>query len=370
MASVPPEPTQEFVEVSPLAVSVPSDVVTPELPRRARRILVPAVRTSSADNILVKSYEAREEHARECCLKQDRYEKIKPIGEGATGCVYEAYDSTTGRSVALKEIERTSQTSYLLIETVVGRWLKHPGIARLLDTYWTDGKMCIVSELVCGTDLFDWITAVYWSKGKRNRRIPEDTVAEVIQQVTDAIVYLHDNAVAHRDLKPENVMVVLHPTRAPVIKIIDLGLAYASVLPPPAISNGSAVSRSDSHLVLEHRGSLPCYCGPEVLVPGSAVDPFKTDVWAVGVLTHIVSTGGLPYSFKAEAYRYSAVALQAITQLTPEDFADDPYLTEVQIDFIISAMQVDPQTRPTARQLADHDWLYVVFDDSFGSDEA
>ena len=63
---------------------------------------------------------------------------------------------------------------------------------------------------------------------KEKRIFEEYEIATIIQQVLQAIEYLHSKKIVHRDIKPENI--VFCKTTDLRIKLIDLGLVNALML--------------------------------------------------------------------------------------------------------------------------------------------
>lgn len=53
-------------------------------------------------------------------------------------------------------------------------------------------------ELCCGGNVYHSL--------KKEGRLHEERVRNIIRQVSFAIEYMHDNDIIHRDLKPENLL--------------------------------------------------------------------------------------------------------------------------------------------------------------------
>lgn len=53
----------------------------------------------------------------------------------------------------------------------------------------------------------------------------ENEARHCIQQVTEAILYCHQNGIVHRDLKPENLLYSDFDEDKAVLKLADFGLA-------------------------------------------------------------------------------------------------------------------------------------------------
>src|SRR5204862_5010393 len=95
-------------------------------------------------------------------LQVGKYDIQKLLGKGATGTVYLARDTFTGKEVALKTIEPevfrdpefgTVYRSQLLNEAALAGKLRHPHIVAILDAVVGEDSGHIAMELVTGGDL-------------------------------------------------------------------------------------------------------------------------------------------------------------------------------------------------------------------------
>ena len=84
-----------------------------------------------------------------------KYEKIKKIGEGAYGMVYQAKNKQTGEIVALKKIRLASVEEGIPSTTIREiallkelQQLKHPNIVRLHDVVHANKKLTLVFEFL------------------------------------------------------------------------------------------------------------------------------------------------------------------------------------------------------------------------------
>src|SRR5438094_665044 len=86
-----------------------------------------------------------------------KFELHEPIGEGAMGEVWRAYDSVIRRYVALKLLSRAGRSAdareRLLREARAAGALQHPNIVTIYDLGEADGQLFIAMELVDGRDL-------------------------------------------------------------------------------------------------------------------------------------------------------------------------------------------------------------------------
>src|SRR4029079_4448426 len=100
-------------------------------------------------------------------LQVGKYDVQKLLGRGATGTVYLARDTFTGREVALKTIEPevfrdlefgSVYRSQFQNEASLAGKLRHPHIVAILDAVVGEDSGHIAMELVTGGDLAQFVT--------------------------------------------------------------------------------------------------------------------------------------------------------------------------------------------------------------------
>src|SRR2546423_8476956 len=110
----------------------------------------------------------------------------EPIGEGAMGAVWRAYDSVIRRYVALKLLSRAGRTAdareRLLREARAAGALQHPNIVTIYDLGEADGQLFIAMELIDGRDLSTLIAL----SGPLALERKLDLVIDVLQGLSDA----------------------------------------------------------------------------------------------------------------------------------------------------------------------------------------
>ncbi|CAI5468825.1 unnamed protein product [Closterium sp. Yama58-4] len=137
-----------------------------------------------------------------------RYLRLRKIGTGSQGDVWECEDIRTSHRVACKSFSpstrRTKSSVAVLdideemraLQTLGG----HPNVVRLIDFFVDATEVHIIMELVQGGDLCTEIC--------ENGPLPEPLAATVLRQLASAVAFCHANGVVHRDIKPENVLLV------------------------------------------------------------------------------------------------------------------------------------------------------------------
>ncbi|EAY02054.1 CAMK family protein kinase [Trichomonas vaginalis G3] len=138
-------------------------------------------------------------------------------------------------------------------------------IVRLYDYDYYDGSVYLMMEF-CPTSLDKFI--------RKKRVLTREQLLKYSYGVLKSIKACHRFNVAHLDIKPANFLIDNYDR----IRVCDFGF--------------SAIHQ-DEHLEENCEGSVP-FMPPEVIL-GHPHDPFKADVWAIGVTFFIMSTGKFPW---------------------------------------------------------------------------
>ncbi len=211
-------------------------------------------------------------------LIANKYELIRPLGEGGMGEVWVALNQLLDVKVAIKFI-RTRQgqdaelAKRLLKEARAAARLIDPAIVRVYDFGVTAvGDPYIVMELLQGEDLFTALS--------RHEKVSAVRSVRILLPISHALSVAHANDVVHRDIKPENIFLVYGEGRSVQPKLLDFGIAKYD---PQGVR-------------LTKRGFLlgsPSYMSPEQ-ARGEEVDAL-TDIWAFCVVLYEMLTGRLPF---------------------------------------------------------------------------
>ena len=208
-------------------------------------------------------------------LKVGKYDIVKLLGKGATGTVYLAKDTFTGKEVALKTIEPevfrdpefgTVYRSQFLNEASLAGKLRHPYIVNILDAVVGEDSGHIAMELVTGGDLSKHVTA--------GKLLSVSDVLQIGFKCCGALEYAAKEGIVHRDIKPANIMVASGTD----VKIADFG---AAVLKKSQVVQTAAL------------GS-PYYMSPEQ-IEGKTLT-FHSDMYSLGVVLYELLTGHRPFS--------------------------------------------------------------------------
>lgn len=208
------------------------------------------------------------------------YRILRLIGEGGSGAVYEAEQTSPRRSVALKALRpgRTSRRALrrLEFEAHVLARLQHPAIAQVYEAGVADAdhpdQAFIAMELVRGVAL----TAHARLRGLSNR----DRM-NLFLAVCAGVAHAHQRGVIHRDLKPANILV--DESGRP--RILDFGVARVT-----GESVGVDASITQQGQIV---GTLQ-YMSPEQAWGDPSSIDTRSDVYALGAILFELLTDRVP----------------------------------------------------------------------------
>ncbi|KAJ7865227.1 kinase-like domain-containing protein [Mycena leptocephala] len=126
------------------------------------------------------------------------YSMTKKLGQGWSGPVYQATESTTGRIVVITQNNVSNQLKHLSVNQVM-KELDHPNIISFIESYLVEPEeLWIVTDHVEGGELTEII---------RNNRMVEDQMSNICWQICKELAYLHSQSIVHRDIRPDNILV-------------------------------------------------------------------------------------------------------------------------------------------------------------------
>jgi eukaryotic-like serine/threonine-protein kinase len=205
-------------------------------------------------------------------LVHDTYEIRKLLGAGGMAEVFEAYDRSLERVVAIKVAAPNPNAPPLLREAAALAKFRHSGLVTVHHAGVHRGMEYVVMERVYGATLADHI------QSRREREVPFriDEVLDTLAVLAEALAVVHRAGLAHRDVKPGNVML----TPDGRVVLMDFGL----VLP-----------ELEMDLQRNIAGSPP-YMAPEAVRNElSRGQGHQLDIYALGVICFEMLVGRHPF---------------------------------------------------------------------------
>lgn len=200
----------------------------------------------------------------------------------------------------------------------------HPGVVTLRAVFEDADRFYLVMELCRSGRLLDEVA--------REGRLSERRAANVIRELMAVVKYCHEMGVVHRDIKPENVLL----TKAGRLKLADFGLAVR-------VTDGQKLSGV---------AGSPAYVAPEILLGNYSE---KVDIWAAGVLLHVLLLASLPFQGGSVQAVFEAIKTAEI------DFHSCQW-ESVSVharDLISRMLNRDVSSRLDADEVLRHPWILL-----------
>jgi serine/threonine protein kinase len=227
------------------------------------------------------------------------FRKIEVLGSGAFGSVEKCLDIRDRKMVAVKKIKIKGEKDYegnissYLVETEMLKRIKesdHPNLAKMIGEFYESDSMGIIESLILVTEAGDFSLKEIMNcrlsmrteeekKKKKSAYEPEEIIG-FLKQIIPAYQELKKLDIYHSDTKLENI---IYSKEKKGFIIIDFGVAN---IVRGDLSDG--VKLSDFV-----RGGTKGYNSPEKKIyfdkedkieeVEDCFDPFKCDMWALGV---------------------------------------------------------------------------------------
>ncbi|CAM2007560.1 Non-specific serine/threonine protein kinase [Acanthopleuribacter pedis] len=247
---------------------------------------------------------------------QQRLKIQRKLGEGAMGLVYEAFDTTLNRKVAVKILPLNQNKDGKAVkrfqrEAQMAGALQHPNIIAVFDIGFFEEVPYFTMALMEGGSLeerleqgLDWVES-----------------CRIIRDLADAVDYANRKGVIHRDIKPANVMFDGQGTAT----LVDFGIAR--------VVDQAKLTATQAML------GTPYYVSPEQATGGTIGPP--SDLYSLGSLFFQMLTGRPVF----QADNSLQVIFKHIKETPPRPRSFRPELPAALDDIVLKLLQKDPKKR-------------------------
>ena len=250
-----------------------------------------------------------------------RYEIKAEIGHGGMSAVYEGYDPSFERPVAIKvlppaflhesEFRNRFQREARLIAS-----LEHPAIVPVYDLGEDQNQLFIVMRYMAGGSLVDRINV---------GPISTEETSHIISRLAPALDAAHARGIIHRDIKPGNILYDQYGNAF----LSDFGIARLSADGTSTLTQGGIIG-------------TPAYMSPEQVQGEKDVDG-RSDIYSMGVLIFQMLAGRVPYQGDTPVRTMMMHILEPVPQISD----DRPDLPPAVGEIIHKAMAKEPIDRYT-----------------------
>ena len=316
-----------------------------------------------------KDWMTRLSHTMAIIYWLEDFEKVRVLGLGGTGIVYELLHKTNGQRYALKEIEikNKAQMQVALQEAEMLKEImeniSHPNIMHIEKVFQVGSKFYLVFPLCTGGELYEHVI--------RRGKFTERDAAKLTRDLMSAIHALHSRDILHLDIKPENILFESLSDDS-LIKLTDFGLSkfFGSLektetfLPSVAELDDRLKDFSENGVLntVKLKGTVG-YMAPELILTGHTSK--ATDIFAAGVVLYILLCGHPPFQSKSNRDVLEKTA-RGTFRLDGNSWRD---VSDEAKDLVRLMLTRDPARRITVEDALAHPWLAHVDDEEDIADD-
>jgi serine/threonine protein kinase len=201
----------------------------------------------------------------------DDFEMLKRLSGTMFSIVQHVRHKVTGAELVLKEVLHAKDFER---EVCHLQKLRHPLILPIEKVFMGDNRMIMQLPYLPLGSLRSWFET---QKVPETRNLAQ--IRMVMQQVFQAVSYIHSRGVVHRDLKPENILWI----RENRIVLCDFGLSRTI----EGGSNPTVFFPTLSNVTMLNPVVLtPAYAAPELLAGDEkwTENPSALDLWSLGIM--------------------------------------------------------------------------------------
>jgi len=273
------------------------------------------------------------------------------LGKGGSSRVYEAFDETKAKVVAIKRVDLSdadeAQTAGYVNEiNMLERLQNEERIVKLFDYETVESEDLLYVVMEKGdTDLQSLL-----KKYSSRRELTPAMIKHYWTEMLHAVSVIHRHGIIHKDLKPANFLLV-----AGQLKLIDFGIASAVQSDKTSIF----IDTQTGTFNFMSPESVEDLSGPQLDNAGGSRKPcirisVKSDVWSLGCILYQLIYGKLPFGdIKHPLMKIKAI-LDKEHEIAFPALEDDDHIL---IPLMKSCLQRDPKARPAIAELLEHPYV-------------
>ncbi|KAM4548676.1 microtubule-associated serine/threonine-protein kinase 2 isoform 7-T7 [Odontesthes bonariensis] len=263
--------------------------------------------------------------------REEDFENIKLISNGAYGAVYLVRHKETRQRFAMKKINKQNlilrnQIQQAFVERDILTFAENPFVVSMFCSFETRRHLCMVMEYVEGGDCATLL--------KNIGALPVDMARMYFAETVLALEYLHNYGIVHRDLKPDNLLI----TSLGHIKLTDFGLSKIGLMSLTTNLYEGHIEKDTREFLDKQVCGTPEYIAPEVILRQGYGKP--VDWWAMGVILYQFLVGCAPFFGDTTEELFGQVISDEI--IWPEEDEALPYEPQ---DLITKLLRQNPLER-------------------------
>ncbi|KAI0283160.1 kinase-like domain-containing protein, partial [Russula brevipes] len=264
------------------------------------------------------------------------FDEVVPLKGHGGDVVHQVKHRFTGRLMACKTISiPKTPMKQLVRELNISTNISHPNIIHFLGYYMnpSSNEVKLIMELCEGKSL----EAVMMRIEELRTRISEKVVGKFAEGILQGLAYLHSEKLIHRDIKPSNILL----SGEGVVKLSNFAASGELV-------NSLANTVTQTCTIL--------YAAPELLI--GAQYSIRADVWSTGISLLEVAQGRFPLPVDTSVLEFA----QHIVNEEPPQLEDEAGVrwSDAMKNFFKQTLQVDPELRPTPKEMLLHPWIVRI----------
>ena len=240
---------------------------------------------------------------------------LSPIGHGGSASCYLVKSNKYETTFVCKQAIVSPGGTHPECEISILKRLSSANVISMYDCYVDHPYVYAFLEYCPNGTLMTYIT---------DNGPPSGTLLlGLMKSLLTAVEFIHSQRVVHLDIKPNNILF----DRYGRAKLADFGISRLV---------------DDENGKIDHHAGTVAFMAPEMLRPGR-FDPFKADIWALGITFFYLITGHGPWSARSRD--------QLKERISDGLFGSAATIPGKLRPLILAMCNRDPTKRPTATQL-------------------